>query len=227
MSKKDAYYFSHDSNAKDDFKCMLLIEEIGLEGYGIFWILVETLREQESYKYPLKLLPSLARKYNTTLAKMRVVVLNYGLFMLEDEKFFFSNSLNRRMELMNSKKALARLAGIKSGEARKLKSEQKSNGRSTDVQQMLNNERKEKERKEKERKEKAEIEQDINLLKKLSQKSAKELSLIKIDSTSLSLECKKLIEEETLTMIVNYADNYTDDLKKKLEIRKLNDKKIK
>ena len=82
MSKKDAYYFSHDSNAKDDFKCMLLIEEIGLEGYGIFWILVETLREQESYKYPLKLLPSLARKYNTTLAKMRVVVLNYGLFML-------------------------------------------------------------------------------------------------------------------------------------------------
>ena len=36
--KKDAYYFSHYSNAKDDFKCMLLIEELGLEGYGIFWI---------------------------------------------------------------------------------------------------------------------------------------------------------------------------------------------
>lgn len=212
MSKKDAYYFSHDSNAKDDFKCMLLIEEIGLEGYGIFWILVETLREQESYKYPLKLLPSLARKYNTTLAKMRVVVLNYGLFMLEDEKFFFSNSLNRRMELMNSKKALARLAGIKSGEARKLKSEQKSNGRSTDVQQMLNNEKKEKEKKEKEREKK-----DIEILEKLSYLSANDISSIKIESTGLSNNCKKLLEKESLATIVNYANNNTAYLLEKLK----------
>ena len=45
---KDAYYFSHDSNAKDDPKCMLLIEELQLEGYGIYWILIEVLREQEN-----------------------------------------------------------------------------------------------------------------------------------------------------------------------------------
>jgi hypothetical protein len=224
MLKKDAYYFSHDSNAKDDFKCMLLIEEMGLEGYGIFWLLIEVLRDQENYKYPLKFLPSLARKYNTTLAKMRVVVLNYGLFILEEEKLFFSTSLNKRMALMNGKKEQARLAGIKSGEVRRLKNELKLNGRSTDDEQMLNKERKEKERKEKERKEKEEIERDINLLKKLSQKSAKELSLINIDSTSLSPECKNLIEEETLTMVVNYAENYTGDLKNKLEIRKQKNK---
>ena len=149
MLKKDAYYFSHDSNAKDDFKCMLLIEEMGLEGYGIFWLLIEVLRDQENYKYPLKFLPSLARKYNTTLAKMRVVVLNYGLFILEEEKLFFSTSLNKRMALMNGKKEQARLAGIKSGEVRRLKNELKLNGRSTDDEQMLNKERKEKERKEK------------------------------------------------------------------------------
>ena len=40
---KDAYYFSHDSNAKDDPKCMVLIDQLGLEGYGIFWVLIETL----------------------------------------------------------------------------------------------------------------------------------------------------------------------------------------
>ncbi|MBU3014347.1 DUF4373 domain-containing protein [Poseidonibacter lekithochrous] len=202
MLKKDAYYFSHDSNAKDDFKCMLLIEEIGLEGYGIFWILVETLREQESYKYPLKLLPSLARKYNTTLAKMRVVVLNYGLFILEDEKFFFSKSLNNRMALMNSKKEQARLAGIKSGEARRLKNEQKSNGRSTDVQQMLNKERKEKEKKEKEKK-------DIEILRKISGMTAREMSQIKLESLGLSIECENLVKKESLPMIVNYAINNT------------------
>lgn len=98
--KKETCYFSHDANAKDDFKIMLLIEELGLEGYGIFWVLVETLREQQNYKYPLKLLSVLARKYNTTLTKLEVVVRNYHLFEIEDDCFFYSNSLNRRMQKM-------------------------------------------------------------------------------------------------------------------------------
>ena len=71
---------------------MLLIEELGLEGYGIFWILVETLREQDCYKYPIRLLPSLSRKYNTTLTKMEVVIRNYNLFQIDEENFFFSQS---------------------------------------------------------------------------------------------------------------------------------------
>ena len=117
--KKDAFYFSHDSNAKDDFKCMLLIEELGLEGYGIFWILVETLREQDCFKYPIRLLPSLSRKYNTTLTKMEVVIRNYNLFRIDEENFFFSESLNRRMALMDKAREQRKLAGIASGKARK------------------------------------------------------------------------------------------------------------
>ena len=50
MKTKDTYWFRHDSNAKDDYKCMILIEQLGCEGYGIFWILVETLREQKDYR---------------------------------------------------------------------------------------------------------------------------------------------------------------------------------
>jgi len=77
---KDAYYFSHDSNAKDDPKCVLLIEQLGLEGYGIFWVLIETLRDQPEYKYPLALIPALARRYNTTAVKTMHVISDYGLF---------------------------------------------------------------------------------------------------------------------------------------------------
>lgn len=44
-------WFKHDSNAKDDFKCMFIIEQLGCEGYGIFWILVETLRDQKDYRW--------------------------------------------------------------------------------------------------------------------------------------------------------------------------------
>jgi len=96
-------YFSHDSNAKDDPKCVLLIEELGLEGYGIFWVLVEELRNQPNYKYPLKLVPALARRYNTTTPKVEVVIKNYGLFELDKKDFFFSRSLNFRMQKMEEK----------------------------------------------------------------------------------------------------------------------------
>ena len=129
---KDAYYFSHDSNAKDDPKCSMLIEQLGLEGYGIYWVLVETLRDQPEYKYPLAMLPIVARKYNTTAEKVRVVVGNYGLFEVIDDQFF-SLSLCKRMGELERRRAQQRFAGLKSAEKRLL-----LNAGSTDVQRSLN-----------------------------------------------------------------------------------------
>ena len=110
---KDAYYFPHDSNAKDDPKCVLLIEQLGLEGYGIFWVLIETLRDQPEYKYPLQLLPALARRYNTTAEKMKTVVQGYGLFEITEDEFFISPSLRERMLKYDEKKEKARMAAKK------------------------------------------------------------------------------------------------------------------
>lgn len=129
---KDAYYFSHDSNAKDDPKCVLLIEQLGLEGYGIFWVLIEILRDQQEYKYPMNLIPSIARKYNTSTEKVKTVILNYDLFNIENEQFFYSNSLLNRMNKYELKCAGARKAGQISAEKRKLMLN------STNVEQTLN-----------------------------------------------------------------------------------------
>ena len=135
--KKDAYYFSHDSNSKDDPKCVMLIEQLGLEGYGIFWVLVETLRDQPGYKYPLSLLPAIARKYNSTAQKVETVVKNYNLFLFTDDEFFFSSSLMERMEYLEYKRQLASIAGKKSAEKRK-QLQLPFNDRSTDVQPTCN-----------------------------------------------------------------------------------------
>lgn len=116
---KNAFWFKHDSNAKDDPKCVLLIEQLGLEGYGIYWILVETLRDQPDYKYPLALMPALARRYNTSAQKVEAVIKGYQLFMIDDEQFFFSPSLLQRMEDYDGKREQARLAGKRSAEVRK------------------------------------------------------------------------------------------------------------
>jgi hypothetical protein len=110
---KDAYWFKHDSNAKDDPKCVLLIEQLGLEGFGIYWVLIEILREQPDYHYPLALIPSIARRYNTSTQKVEAVVKGYQLFQSNDEEFFFSPSLLQRMEQYDDKREMARIAARK------------------------------------------------------------------------------------------------------------------
>lgn len=101
--KKEAYYFSHDANAMDDPKCMLLIDQMGMEGYGIFWGLIERLRQEKEYKLPVFILPSLAKRWGTSAEKLQVVISKYGLFVM-DENFFFSERLRNSM-LEKSKKA--------------------------------------------------------------------------------------------------------------------------
>jgi hypothetical protein len=114
---KDAYYFSHDANAKDDPKCVVLIDELGMEGYGIYWMLVETLRSEADYKCPLRMLNGLARRYNTSAEKVQTVVTRYGLFERDDE-WFWSESLMRRMEVYEERKQKLREAGRKGGIAK-------------------------------------------------------------------------------------------------------------
>ena len=110
---KDAYYFPHDSNAKDDPKIINMIEQHGPEAYGIYWILIETLRDQPEFKAPVNILPGLARRYNTTFDKMKSVVITYGLFEISDDEYFFSLSLNRRMDAINEKRKKLSEAGKK------------------------------------------------------------------------------------------------------------------
>jgi hypothetical protein len=100
--KKDAYYFSHDANAQDDPKCMVLIDQLGMEGYGIFWALIEKLRNESNYKLPLAIVGSLARRWGTSKEKVETVITKYDLFVLEGAHFF-SLRLLRSMEEKSEK----------------------------------------------------------------------------------------------------------------------------
>ena len=100
---KSAEYFSHDCNAKDDPKIMLLMAQLGLEAYGIYWILVEYLRQQPQYKAPLNLLDPLSRRYGSSKEKFETVVTKFGLFETDNE-CFYSPSLNRRMAPLDQKR---------------------------------------------------------------------------------------------------------------------------
>jgi Asp-tRNA(Asn)/Glu-tRNA(Gln) amidotransferase C subunit len=135
--KKDSFYFPHDSNAKDDPKCTIMIFKKGLEYYGIFWVLIELCRDQPEYKYPLELIPAIAQKYNTTFEKVKEVIFDFGLFQVDESNFFFSNSLVERMAPLEQKRIQASHAGKLSAQKRLQIStcvQQTFNACSTDVQ---------------------------------------------------------------------------------------------
>jgi hypothetical protein len=117
MTKKDAFYFSHDSNAQDDPKCMMLIDDLGMEGYGIFWALIEKLRAEKDYTLPVSICGRFARRWATSEAKIQTVVTNYGLFEIHEDRFF-SLRLKRSMEERSEKARLS--AGVSWGKNQQL-----------------------------------------------------------------------------------------------------------
>lgn len=132
MAKKDAYYFSHDANAQDDPKCMMLIDQMGLEGYGIFWALIEKLRSEAEYKLPISILQSFAKRWGTSKEKVEVVVKSYSLFEIEDD-YFFSPRLIRSMKLKSEKARLSANYRWNNANALQTDSERNANGMRKDA----------------------------------------------------------------------------------------------
>lgn len=138
-------YFSHDSNARNSDKLMKVRMKLGAEGYGIFFMLIERLREEEGYKSTIDY-DTLAFDLRVEPEKVKQVVENYDLFKFtEDGKYFYSDSFNERMEMMD-KRAQQRISKAKkAAEARWNKqSEDTSNAQalpkqcSSNAQALLN-----------------------------------------------------------------------------------------
>lgn len=101
MSRQKATnYFSHDSNARNDEKLLNLRMHKGAAGYGVYFMILERLREDANYMS--------VKDYNILAFDLRVdsqliksVVEDFGLFAFtEDGKCFYSESFNRRMGAM-------------------------------------------------------------------------------------------------------------------------------
>lgn len=123
---KDAYWFKHDSNARNDEKIIDLRTDLGYEGYGIFWALIEFLRDTESYEAEYK--PKrLAMAIQAEESLIEQVINSYGLFVVDDQGKFYSKSLKVRMEAMDKKREQQRNNANKRWAKEKEKSDPDSN----------------------------------------------------------------------------------------------------
>lgn len=97
MTKK-VNYFSHDYSARNDAKIISLRRKTGMEGLGIFWALVEMLYENGGeLSVDDESLENLAYEWRCEVEKIKIVIFECWLFVVENWKFF-SKSVNERLK---------------------------------------------------------------------------------------------------------------------------------
>jgi hypothetical protein len=112
---KEAYYFSHDANARQDEKILMLRAEHGWEGYGIYWALVEMMFESSDTALNHNKIKGIAVSYNIDITLLQSVIntcLTEELFTGDDDKFW-SESLKRRKSKYHDTKSKKSEAGKK------------------------------------------------------------------------------------------------------------------
>lgn len=121
-------YFPHDFNARIDRKILRCRKVLGIEGYGIYWMLIETLCTQENFSYPLKDVDLLADDFGCSVEKVEAVIKQFELFEIDKKGLFFSYSLMARLQkyLDISEKARASI-NVRWQRVRKLKELQEKN----------------------------------------------------------------------------------------------------
>lgn len=116
--QKTTNYFSHDSSARNDEKIIRLRMKHGPAGYGVYFMILERLREETDYMS--------VKDYNVIAFDLRVdasliksVVEDFGLFVFTDDgKYFYSESFARRMGMKDEIKSRRSEGGKKGMEKR-------------------------------------------------------------------------------------------------------------
>ena len=146
-------YFPHDSNARNSDKLLPVRMKYGAEGYGIYFMLLERLREEADYT-SIKDYNMLAFDLRVDAGKLKSIIEDFGLFAFTDDgECFYSDSFKKRMEIKDAKSKKLSEAGRQGAEKRWNKSNQEAKPKGSHSHPIANaKENDSKERKEKESK---------------------------------------------------------------------------
>jgi len=107
---KETFYFSHDYNSRNDEKIKFLIRKHGMQGYGIFWAIIEDFYNNAN---ALRMdCDGIAYDMRVDSETIRSVIQDFGLFVFEGENFG-SMSVQKRMDERDTKSKKARQNAFK------------------------------------------------------------------------------------------------------------------
>jgi hypothetical protein len=106
MNNKDVY-FPHNYRARFNRKIMRLKSELGAEGYGIYFMLLEILRSETNLSFPLEDIWIIEEDEDVPKEKILNVIMNYDLFEVNDNGCFYCPRLTSNVNdmLKESKKS--------------------------------------------------------------------------------------------------------------------------
>jgi len=125
MLANKAYYFSHDQNARNDEKILMLRAEHGWEGYGLYWGLIEMMFDREDSSLAHNKLRGHATGLTVDPETLEAVVntaIEVGLFESDGDRFW-SNSLCERKGRMEEERQ-KRVEGGKKRQAQRREANQ-------------------------------------------------------------------------------------------------------
>jgi len=103
-------YFSHDYNARNDQSLVKLRMKLAMDGLGIYWCLIEMLYENDG-RIRLDEIETIAFDLRVDSERIADVLKNYGLFKFKKD-FFYSDGVNKRIELRKEKSNKARASAL-------------------------------------------------------------------------------------------------------------------
>lgn len=116
--KQQTGYFPHDTNARNSSKLIRLRMKHGAEGYGVYFMILERLRDEDGYSSPTDY-DMIAFDLHVDTELVRTVVEDFGLFRKsEDGTRFYSSGFLHRMEVKDAERAQRSEAARKAIQAR-------------------------------------------------------------------------------------------------------------
>jgi hypothetical protein len=118
-------YFNHFYGLRNQTEVLEIRAEFGVEGYGLYLMLLETIAESETISINKNLIKGLSLNLNCDLERLKNLInfcVKLNLFYLEND-FIFSNHLKEHLEKRAEIKEKRAVAGAKGGKS-KAKSKQ-------------------------------------------------------------------------------------------------------
>lgn len=92
-------YFSHDSNARNSEKMIKVRMKYGAEGYGVYFMILERLRDEANYM-SIKDYNVIAFDLRVDASIIKAVVEDFGLFVFTDDgKYFYSSKFKHKSHI--------------------------------------------------------------------------------------------------------------------------------
>ncbi|MES2287412.1 MAG: Lin1244/Lin1753 domain-containing protein [Bacteroidota bacterium] len=98
---KDTFWFKHDYNARNDEKILELRSLHGAESYGIYWMIVETMADNDNGGINKKLLGGLSGGYGVAKGRLQEIIeccLEIELFYEKDGFYYSGRMLRHKKE---------------------------------------------------------------------------------------------------------------------------------